>query len=402
MTRSAIILLFVLFWVACSSDDTSPYYGECSLNNEGTIITILDDKFMVCESGAWKSVEKLELLTEELGDCSKDREGESSIRYPNMIFGYEFPILFVCKDGCWYFEELVGDGNLDTYDTFSWDPGKSGDCRYGNVSKSAYRYDSSTQKWEHSDELCWNYPKEIYLNPNLEYDSIVDDRDGKVYKTIKIGEQTWMAENLNYADSVNTPSLRGNSRCYDDDPKKCEVIGRLYTWAAAIDSVKLASDMQNPQYCGNVDVDLNLLYSGNPICELPEKTQGICPDGWHLPSFGEISVLANFKAGLMRSVSFGSFIFDWKLNPNAYDYCEMNASGLSLLPNYPKNPFNIGINGYDSLSSSTASFWTTASTYSGSKEVFVFCEIGDILIDCSVFLDHLSDVMYEPIRCIKD
>ena len=380
-----------------------PYFGECSLDAEGKVITTLDDISALCENGNWRIGDKQELLMASLKECSKDREGEVIVKTPETTFEQENPIEFVCKNGIWNSMTIESDtGKADVYDTFMWDSGKDGDCRYGNVSRSAYKYDSSAKKWIQTNELCWDYPKEFYLNPHLVYDSIVDKRDGKVYKTIKIGDQTWMAENLNYADSVNTPSLRGNSRCYDDDPKKCEVIGRLYTWAAAIDSVKLASDMQNPQYCGNVDVDLNLLYSGNPICELPEKTQGICPDGWHLPSFGEISVLTNSEAGLMRSVSFGSFIFDWKLNPDAYDCCEINASGLSLLPNYPKNPFNIGINGYDSLPSPTASFWTTASTYSGSKEVFVFCEIGDILIDCSVFLDHLSDAMYEPIRCIKD
>ncbi len=108
----------------------------------------------------------------------------------------------------------------------------------------------------------------------------IDARDSNIYEYVAIlmfyyaYYAIWMAENLRYADSVNTPSLKGKTFCYDDDLANCEKTGPLYTWAAAIDSVKLATDLDNPQKCGY----------GEEQCTFSKNEQGICPDGWHLPS----------------------------------------------------------------------------------------------------------------------
>ena len=132
-------------------------------------------------------------------------------------------------------------------------------------------------------EWSWDVPLAARFNPNIKYDSMVDPRDKRVYRVVKIEvkerdySQVWMAENLNYDDSVKTPSLKGKSWCYRDSAKYCEVSGRYYTWAAAIDSVALASDTVAPLDCGY-----------GKTCEIGERRiQGICPDGWHLPNRDE-------------------------------------------------------------------------------------------------------------------
>ena len=74
-----------------------------------------------------------------------------------------------------------------------------------------------------------------------EFGKLKDDRDGQTYRTVKIGDQWWMAENLNYAYLQPTETLDSSSFCYDNDPENCKQYGRLYLFSAAMDSVLLTT-----------------------------------------------------------------------------------------------------------------------------------------------------------------
>ncbi len=156
-------------------------------------------------------------------------------------------------------------------------PKSSSSISKSSTSKSDVSSSSKALRSSSSDGFDWSLPKTAYLNPDIEYSEMTDKRDGKKYKTVKIGEQTWMAENLNYADSNLTPSIKGKNWCIDNDEAKCEITGRFYTWAAAIDSIALANDKDNPRTCGH-----------GVTCDLSNDTiRGICPEGWHVPSYRE-------------------------------------------------------------------------------------------------------------------
>lgn len=122
--------------------------------------------------------------------------------------------------------------------------------------------------------------------------SLYDDRDGKTYKTVKIGEQEWMAENLNYDVQNYESSYR--SWCYDNKDGKdgevdnCQKYGRLYRWSVVIDSLTLTKD--SAITCGHRSL-------GEGSCSIPNKWKGICPTGWHVPTLKEWNDLIKYVGG---------------------------------------------------------------------------------------------------------
>lgn len=120
-----------------------------------------------------------------------------------------------------------------------------------------------------------------------------------------------MAENLNYDYNVGT----AQSSCYGDDPANCEKYGRLYTWAAAIDSATVFSD-----YGKN--------YQNKTNCD--ERIRGACPLGWHIPNFDEWLALFNAVSSIDYAGNAAARLKStsgWNDNGNGTD-----NFGFSVLP----------------------------------------------------------------------
>ena len=132
--------------------------------------------------------------------------------------------------------------------------------------------------------------------------ALVDVRDGKTYNTVEIDGSCWMAENLDHGTFINSSTVQSNNStiekyCYNDDNANCSTLGGLYSWNELME------------------------YSNT------EAGQGICPDGWHIPTDAEWYSLENF---LDPTIS----------DPNATDYrgtqialkmLQGGSSGLDVL-----------------------------------------------------------------------
>jgi uncharacterized protein (TIGR02145 family)/uncharacterized repeat protein (TIGR02543 family) len=173
-----------------------------------------------------------------------------------------------------------------------------------------------------------------------------DTRNNKRYKTVKIYDQTWMAENLNYQSST------GNSWCYGNNTDSCKKYGRLYDW---------------------------------------ETAKTVCPTGWHLPSRFEWGNLAT-SAGVgwdyggtagkkLKSTS------GWNSNGNGSD-----DFGFSALPG--------GGRGSDGgfTDGGNDGYWWTASEYSSGS---AYCRF------MLYYSNSVGEYDYDKlngfsVRCVKD
>jgi len=99
--------------------------------------------------------------------------------------------------------------------------------------------------------------------------AFIDARDSQSYETVQIGDQCWMAENLNIGTRIAGSSNQANNStiekyCYSNSDAQCDVYGGLYQW----------NEMMG--------------YTTTP------GVQGICPDGWHLPTDAEWTALTTY------------------------------------------------------------------------------------------------------------
>ena len=190
-------------------------------------------------------------------------------------------------------------------------------CRY----KSHYPSDVDTD-WRWEIATIFDIPKGTlsYFNDELNYGTLKDPRDGKTYKTIDIeGSGTWMAENLNFRDEKNYYYLRNNISCDPKDDSECSRLGTIYSWTAAMN---IDSKWWNYGPASKVE----------GIIKTPH--QGICPDGWHIPTadewLGLVQVFQPEISSFEKWEDIDALKFKAK-NLNEWPDAT-NESGLSLLP----------------------------------------------------------------------
>jgi len=208
--------------------------------------------------------------------------------------------------------------------------------------------------------------------------TFVDVRDGHVYKKVTIGDQIWMAENLNYAAD--------GSACYKNattGQEYCDRYGRLYDWNTAMDYVSSS----------NSD---------------PSGVEGVCPVGWHLPSDAEWIKLIHFlgdNAGTkLKSTTFRR---DDPSNPTPVgrdnEHFEALAGGLGSLLSTSFFPNNTDENGEKPpyfWDIGRAGYWWTATEYDiDSHQAWLRS-----LMDFSTgVLDIQLDKHYMmSVRCVQD
>ena len=102
--------------------------------------------------------------------------------------------------------------------------------------------------------------------------------EGKTYTTVQIRSQCWLKENLDIGTQINGNTTQTNNGtiekyCFNDDPNNCANYGALYQWAEMV------------QYENGAGI-----YNG-PNPPFTRNVQGICPSGWHVPTFGEFQIL---------------------------------------------------------------------------------------------------------------
>jgi uncharacterized protein (TIGR02145 family) len=174
-------------------------------------------------------------------------------------------------------------------------------------------------------------------------DVLTDKRDGKQYKTVKIGNQTWMAENLNY-------DARSGSVCYDNKPENCKKYGRLYNWNTALKA---------------------------------------CPSGWHLPSKSEYEELDEAVGGFGTAGRKLKAKSGWSNNGNGTD-----EFGFSAMPGGSRisggNFYDVGKMGK----------WWNASEHEsyGSSAYYRSMFYGDWTTN----RDYYDKSLLFSVRCIKD
>jgi len=228
---------------------------------------------------------------------------------------------------------------------------------------------------------CADYPRIDEMERTPIYGAVLtDSRDNQTYQTVIIGNQTWMARNLNYSFAENSSSSAENSSspakngdCYGGDKENCEIYGRLYDWATV---------MGLPEKYNNSRPSTNTL-----------KPTGICPSGWYLPSDMDWQTLVEYvgtNVGVKLKAMRG-----WSNETDNGD----DIYGFSAMPSGQHNKDS----GFDNLGQKELGYWwsSTESESRNDSTRAYFRDIGYINDALNMASKLASKTTMFAVRCIK-
>jgi uncharacterized protein (TIGR02145 family) len=193
------------------------------------------------------------------------------------------------------------------------------------------------------------------------------------YRTIVIGTQNWLAENLN----CNVP----DSKCYNNDPTNCATYGRLYDWATA---------MALPSSCN----------TSSCSSRINAKHQGVCPSGWHIPSNADWNVLMKFvNPSCSNNNNCADAGTKLKATSGWNDYSSSSGNGtdahyFAALPGGGGSP-----NGSFSSVSANGYWWSTMEDY----DYAIYAYHRRIYYSSALVHWSLNDkIVFYSVRCLQD
>ncbi len=226
-------------------------------------------------------------------------------------------------------------------------------------------FNKSKEIWQQSTNQPSTTSAENKVAANSACGSQVRDADGNTYGTVLVGTQCWMASNMKVGKQIDgTAEPSDNQKiekwCYDDDKGNCDSDGGLYNWDEA------------------------MRYSTS------EGAQGICPDGWHIPTDEEQYTLENYLKDPGEYCDANSEFVDY-CAPAGKELQSGGVSGLDFPLSGSRDPggFFYGLGAY-------AVFWSSSQSGSSAWYRGLGSGISPVSRNLSVKAGGFS------VRCLKD
>ena len=378
-----------------SSKDALP---NCTDKNENDSSYVKKENAVyLCIAKSWRYLGDVSESADGLPNCTEKHEEEKA-------FVEEEHVTLICSNGKWYRYNIYSTIESDDVKSSSsaasdskWEdykPESSSSAKNSSSSKGAENSSSSKNVESSSSvEVSGHYDCSVYkcvtteyLNQEMlaagKYGELLDVRDSQVYRTVQIGEQVWMAQNLNFRYTQPTADEDSSSFCCEGDSTSCAKFGRLYMWSATMDSVGMYSE--NGKGCGY-----------GLTCSPNNPVQGLCPMGWHVPDTSEWRVLTEYVGGYEVAGKKLKSLGKWFNDLNGTD-----NYGFSALP----TGHYIYKGGCYDTYKSTDLWSSTDSDYYGAFYRYTYTKASDHgpYSEDYFIQDDRRKNTGRPVRCVKD